>query len=126
MVHSSFRIAVLALGVLALAGFAVQASGNAPGLDCGISMQSERGLLAIEGILTSPVAMTGEYRISLKSHGNGGSSNINQGGQFAVAGGSAVSLGKVLVNSGAAMDVEFTIVSGGTRFDCSMPLTTSV
>ena len=122
MVRSSFRLAALAVGALALAG--VNAQANSPTLDCGVSTQSERGLLAIEGVVLSPVALTGDYRFSLRSQGNGGSSNVSQGGQFSVAAGAPVALGKILVNSGATVDVDFTITSGGKQYDCSTPLTT--
>lgn len=124
MVLTSFRIAALAVGALALAGAAAQANGNASDLDCGIHTQTERGMLTVEGVVTSPVAMEGEYRFSLKSSGGGGSSNINQGGQFSIAAGTSASLGQVMVNAGSAVDVEFTVSSGGKEFDCSDPLVT--
>ncbi len=126
MVYSSFRIGIIALGALAIAGVAAQAGSNDPAktLDCGISTQTERGMMSVEGIVQSPVAMSGDYRFSLKSQSNGGSSNISQGGQFSVAPGAAVPLGKVLVNAGSSIEVDFTIASNGQQFNCSGPLTT--
>ncbi|MCP8883516.1 hypothetical protein NIM87_08400 [Devosia sp. XJ19-1] len=125
MVYSSFRIGIIALGALAIAGVAAQAgsNGTAGVLDCGISTKTERGMMSVEGVLTSPVAMSGDYRFSLRSQSTGGSSNISQGGQFTVAPGTAVSLGKVLVNAGSSIDVDFTIASDGQQFNCSGPLT---
>ncbi|WP_338719772.1 curli-like amyloid fiber formation chaperone CsgH [Devosia sp. XK-2] len=124
MVHSTFRIGILALGALALAGAAAHATSNDGGLSCGVTTQTERGMMAIEGVVQSPTALTGEYRFALKSQGNGGSTNINQGGQFSVAPGAPVSLGKVMVNAGSAIDVDFTISADGKRLDCSAPLAT--
>lgn len=126
MVYSSFRIGIIAIGALAIAGVAAQAGSNDPAkvLDCGITTQTERGMMSVEGIVQSPVAMSGDYRFSLKSQSSGGSSNISQGGQFSVAPGTAVSLGKVLVNAGSSIDVDFTIASNGQQFNCSEPLVT--
>ncbi len=124
MVHSTLRIGLLAFGALALAGAAAHATSNDADLNCGISTQTERGLLAIEGIVESPTALSGEYRFALKSQGAGGTSNISQGGHFSVAPGAPVSLGKVMVNAGASIDVDFTISADGKRLDCSAPLLT--
>lgn len=124
MVLSSFRIAALTLGALALAGVAAQANGGQPGFACGISTQTQSGMLAVAGVIQSPTAIEGEYRFSLKSLGGGGASNISQGGQFTAAPNAQVSLGQILVNAGSNIDVDFTITSGGKQFDCSAPLTT--
>ncbi|SMQ66503.1 hypothetical protein SAMN06295905_1502 [Devosia lucknowensis] len=125
MVPSSFRIAALALGAVAIGGIAAQANGgSSAGLDCGINSQTQGGMIAIEAVVNSPVALSGEYRLSLNSHGNGGSSNINQGGAFTAAAGTPLALGKVMVNAGSEIDIDFTITHGGKEFDCSAPLTT--
>jgi len=124
MVHSTLRIGLLAFGALALAGAAAHATSNDSDLNCGITTQAERGLLAIEGVVQSPTALTGEYRFVLKSQGAGGTSNISQGGQFSLSPGAPVSLGKVMVNAGASIDVDFTISADGKRLDCSAPLIT--
>lgn len=124
MVYSTFRMAVLAVGALALAGAAAHATGNDGDFNCGISTQSERGLMAIEGVLQSPTALSGEYRFALRSNSSGGSTHVSQGGQFSAAAGAPVSLGKVMVNAGSTIDVDFSVETGGKRFDCSAPLTT--
>ncbi|ODT68199.1 MAG: hypothetical protein ABS75_21280 [Pelagibacterium sp. SCN 63-23] len=119
MIHSTLRIGLVALAALGAAGVAATAGPSDAALACGVSTVTERGMLAIEGVLQSPTALAGEYRFALKSSGAGGSTNINQGGQFSAAAGSAVSLGRVMVNAGAKIDVEFTITSNGRSFDCS-------
>ncbi|MBJ3783916.1 curli-like amyloid fiber formation chaperone CsgH [Devosia sediminis] len=123
MVQSSFRLAALALGALALAGVAHANSGSS-GLACGVSKTSQQGLLAIEGVVQSPVAIQGEYRFALKSLGNGGSSNVSQGGGFSAAANTPISVGQIMVGAGSNVDIDFTITSGGKQYDCSAPLTT--
>lgn len=119
MLHSTLRIGLVALAALAAAGAVANASSSDGDLACGVSTITERGMLSIEGVLQSPVALTGEYRFALKSSGAGGSSNVSQGGQFSAAPGTAVTLGKVMVNAGSSIDVDFTVTTGGRQLDCS-------
>lgn len=113
-------------GIAALGVVGVAASANDPqsaaAFACGVSTATERGMLVVEGIVQSPTVLSGEYRFSLKSIGGGGSTNVNQGGQFSVAPGTAVSLGRVMVNAGASVDVDFSVSADGKRLDCSSPL----
>lgn len=128
MLHSTFRLGLVAL--LALGGAAVAANANSDAgsskIVCGVSTATDRGMMAIEGILQSPDALHGEYRFALRSSGSGGSTNINQGGQFSASPGMPVSLGKVTVNAGSAIDVDFTVTAGGRKFDCSSQLAAAV
>jgi hypothetical protein len=124
MSQSKVISGLLAIVSVVAAGVAANAHGtNQADLACGVSTQTERGMLVVEGVLQSPTALAGEYRFVLKSQGGGGSTNISQGGQFSAAAGTAVSLGRVMVNAGSAVDVDFTIVSAdGKRLDCSNAL----
>ncbi len=128
MLQSTATLGLVVL--LALGGAAVAANANTSNPDdaiaCGVSTVTDRGMLAIEGVLQSPEALHGEYRFALKSSGNGGSSTINQGGQFAASPGMPVSLGKVTVNAGSAIDVDFTITTGGRKYDCSQQFTAAI
>lgn len=125
MLHSTAQLGLIALLVLGGAGMAANAYGTAAdGLACGISTSNANGMLSVEGVLQSPEALTGDYRFALKSQGAGGSSNINQGGQFSATPGMPVSLGKVSVNAGANIEVDFTITTGGQKYDCSRQFAT--
>jgi hypothetical protein len=125
MLHSTAQLGLIALLVLGGAGMAANAYGTAAdGLACGVSTSNANGMLSVEGMLQSPEALTGDYRFALKSQGAGGSSNINQGGQFSATPGMPVSLGKVSVNAGANIEVDFTITTGGKKYDCSQQFTT--
>ena len=125
MLHSTAQLGLIALLVLGGAGMAANAYGTAAdGLACGVNTSNANGMLSVEGVLQSPEALTGDYRFALKSQGAGGSSNINQGGQFSATPGMPVSLGKVSVNAGANIEVDFTITTGGKKYDCSQQFAT--
>ena len=126
MFHSTLRIGLVAIAALGIAGAAANANSSPQGSDlaCGINTVTEHGMLAIEGVLQSPTALSGEYRFALKSQGAGGSTNIRQGGQFSAAAGTALSLGKVMVNADADVDIDFVITTNGKQLDCSTPLAT--
>lgn len=121
MVHMPITLGLIA--ALAIGG-AAAAGGSGPdnaqaGLACGVSTQKSGGMLTLEGVLQSSEALNGDYRFALRSSGGGGSSTINQGGPFSAAPGLPVSLGKVTVNAGSKVDVDFSITSGGKKYDCS-------
>jgi hypothetical protein len=118
MLHPTV-IGIVALLGLSAAGVTVTANASGSDLACGIATATERGMLAIEGVVQSPTALSGEYRFALKSSGNGGRTNISQGGQFSAAPGTAVTLGRVMVNAGSDIDVDFTVTAGGRTLDCS-------
>ena len=124
MLHPRMLAGLLAVIALGTAGVAANANSTSPATDlaCGVSTATEHGMLVVEGVFQSPTALNGEYRFALKSMGAGGSTNVSQGGQFSAAAGTAVSLGKVMVNAGASVDVDFTVSADGKRLDCSAPL----
>lgn len=123
----SYPSFLIALGVLSasIAGFSATANASSGDIACGVSTTTAHGMMTVEGILQTPEALTGQYRFSLKSSGNGGSTNINQGGNFTAAPGTDLSLGRVMVNAGSHIDVDFTIDAGGQTYDCSQKIARS-
>jgi hypothetical protein len=122
MITKSLRtgaIALMGLGIAAIAATSGMANSTAESIQCGIAEGSERGMLALEGTILSPVALSGEYRFSMRSSGNGGSSNISQGGYFTVAANQATPIGKVLINAGSAYAIDFDVTANGKKLDCS-------
>lgn len=119
IIQSAFAV-IAALGV---AGFAANASAANPDFTCGVSTTAKGGMVAIEGRLLSPTPLSGDYRFALKSSGNGGTSNISQGGPFSAAPNSEVLLGNVMLNANARFNVDFTITADGKKFDCSQSAT---
>ncbi|QDZ10791.1 curli-like amyloid fiber formation chaperone CsgH [Devosia ginsengisoli] len=124
MTISPRRIGAIALG-LAVAAFAANAGlANSASGDtvCGIASSSERGMLALEGTIVSPVALSGEYRLAIRSSGGGGSSNISQGGYFTANANEATTLGKVLINAGSSYSIDFNVSAGGQKIDCDQDI----
>ena len=124
MTISPRRIGAIAIGLAvaalaASAGLANSASGDTT---CGIATSSERGMLALEGTILSPVALSGEYRLAIRSSGGGGSSNISQGGYFTANANEATTLGKVLINAGSSYSIDFDVSAGGQKIDCDQDI----
>ncbi|KRA45564.1 curli-like amyloid fiber formation chaperone CsgH [Devosia sp. Root635] len=124
MTIPSRRIGAIALGlaVAALAANAGLANSASSDTLCGIATNSERGMLVLEGIIVSPAALSGEYRFAVQSSGNGGSTNISQGGHFAANANEDTILGKVLVNAGSSYDIAFDVTVGGQKIDCDQDI----
>jgi hypothetical protein len=94
-----------------LLGLGVTASGYASSVSepttCEIRVASNGGMLAIQGVVNGGIALSG------------GSTNLNQGGQFNAGAGEAVTLGQVMVdNSGGTYDVVLSIDSAEGKVDC--------
>ena len=123
MTIPSRRSSAIALGLVVAALAASAGLANSTGAtQCGIATSSERGMLALEGTILSPVALSGEYRFAIQSSGNGGSSNISQGGYFTANANEATPLGKVLINAGSNYSVTFDVTAGGKKIDCDQDI----
>lgn len=112
----------LGLGLAAIAASAGLANASSSDLQCGVAKSSQNGMLALEGTILSPTALNGEYRFAIQSSGNGGSSNISQGGAFTAAAGQSTTLGKVMINANSNYNIDFNITADGKKVDCSQDL----
>ena len=119
MLHPLIQATLAAAAAITAVGFAANANAASGDFACGVATKTQGGMLAIEGTLVSPTALSGEYRFALKSASGGGSSNISQGGQFSAAPNAEISLGQVMVNAGSHVSVDFTVTANGKTFDCS-------
>ncbi len=114
---------LLGLAMATIAAGAGLANSSAPNVtQCGVTATAERGMLALEGTIVSPVALSGEYRFAIRSAGNGGSSNISQGGYFTAAANEATVLGKVMINAGAHYEVSLDVSAGGQKIACDQDI----
>jgi hypothetical protein len=123
MMIPSRRSSAIALGlvVATLAASAGLANSGTP-TQCGLATSNQGGMLALEGTILSPVALSGEYRFAIQSSSNGGSSNISQGGYFTANANEATPLGKVLINAGSTYSVVFDVTAGGKKIDCDQDI----
>lgn len=124
MTFPTRRSGAIALGlvVATLAASAGLANSSAGITHCGVAASTEHGMLALEGSILSPVALSGEYRFAIQSSANGGSSNISQGGYFTANANEATPLGKVLVNAGSHYSVVFDVTADGKKITCDQEL----
>jgi hypothetical protein len=96
-----------------------EVSGDVP--RCEIRAESNDGGVVLEGLVFADAPLTGTYSFRISQRAPGGSSQINQGGDFEATPGEPESLGTVSVGSGpnsftATLTVSFD--DGGT-VDCS-------
>lgn len=123
MTIPSRRSSAIILGlVVATLAASVGLANSAGDTQCGIATSTQGGMLALEGTILSPVALSGEYRFAIQSSGNGGSSNISQGGYFTANANEATPLGKVLINAGSNYNVVFDVTAGGKKIDCDQDI----
>lgn len=122
-IRSSTAVA-LGLVIAAIAATSGMAnSSSTSSVQCGIAKTTENGMLVLEGMLTSPVAFSGEYRFAIQSSSNGGSSNISQGGYFTANANEVIPLGKVMLNKGSSYHVDFDVSANGKKTECDQDIT---
>lgn len=111
--------AVLALGLIASAGFArsADAEAGAEAPLCEVSMTKSNGATVLEAVYNGDAAV-GAYRLSARSIGAAGTSVINQGGGFTALTPGRTPLSRISMNNAARYEVEFTIEIDGMTFDC--------
>jgi hypothetical protein len=123
MMIPSRRSSAIALGlVVATLAASAGLANSGTATQCGLSTSNQGGMLALEGTILSPVALSGEYRFAIQSSSNGGSSNISQGGYFTANANEATPLGKVLINAGSTYSVVFDVTAGGKKIDCDQDI----
>ena len=111
---------VLGLGV---AGFAMadgEAVPPAQPFYCEILAAPANGMIALEAVLHTDVALSGSYLFRVTSSGGAGSSNIQQGGMFSAEPDRPATLGTVMLgNSGGTYNASLEIQSNGKTVACS-------
>ncbi|MCF6320943.1 MAG: hypothetical protein L3J32_04155 [Rhizobiaceae bacterium] len=87
---------------------------------CEILTTTSRGMTTLEGVLHTDKEISGTYTFKVKSAGNGGNSNIRQGGEFHAEPDEAVTLGKVMLSSkGTSFDATLKISTNAKTIRCS-------
>lgn len=117
---SAIALGLVIAAIAATTGMANSTSASA--VQCGVAKTTQNGMLALEGTLTSPTAVSGEYRFAIQSSGGGGSSNISQGGYFTANANEPTALGRVMVNTGSSYNLVFDVIANGQKVDCNQEL----
>jgi hypothetical protein len=107
-------------------GAAVAGAGAGPSLEgpggpvaCEIHVERQGGTVTLEGLVFAEMPVSGSYRLHVSQGGGGGSSRINQGGDFEAAPGEPESLGTVSRGSGGAYSATLEVRWNGGTTGCS-------
>ncbi|HSH63740.1 curli-like amyloid fiber formation chaperone CsgH [Methyloceanibacter sp.] len=87
---------------------------------CEIRAETYGRGVVLEGLVFADVPITGTYQFRISQRGAGGSSQINQGGEFEAAPDEPASLGTVLIGSGPnGFRATLTVRWRGGTVDCN-------
>lgn len=86
---------------------------------CDISATTSSGMVKLDALLHADKAVAGSYTFQVRKTGGGGSSTINQGGDFNAAPGQTATLSSVSLGSqGAVYKAKLDVTIGGKSFSC--------
>ena len=86
---------------------------------CELRAERSGRIVELEGLVHVSRAVSGSYRLRVMQNGSGGSSQINQSGEFDVRAGSASSLGTVsLLAAPGTYTATLTVQWDDGSFDC--------
>lgn len=88
-------------------------------IQCGIEAKTDGGMVGFRGLVQASSDISGSYSFRVASSGNGGSSDISQGGNFSARAGDELHLGKVMLSNGGQYDVDFEVTANGQAYDCN-------
>ncbi len=123
--------AALALSVLGVgAGLASNSKGgdsstadSASTLGCTIGNTVSGGQIILSPQARSVTAVSGSYQFSVRGGGAGGTSSINQGGNFKVPAGGNTTLGSLSLSGDASYEVTLDVTAGIASAHCSKTVT---
>lgn len=109
------------LGLVACAAVATSADDHAPETLCELSQIAIPGGTRLEARVFPQAAMTGSYELTVRDTGRGGSSSIDQSGDFSAARGDALVLGEIELSTQARhLDASLTLRTGGKVYTCPL------
>ncbi len=114
---SAVVAALGALGVYATAGSASAAPSGL--IKCEIQVTKSKGEVELTGIVHALMATSGSYRFKVTNDGDGGSANINQGGDFQLAAGESTVVGSTTLGNADALNVKLSVTSDHGSATCS-------
>lgn len=109
-----------ALGVMGVA-FAAETTGAmaGDGLSCEIRVVKSGGDVALKGIVHANRATSGTFNFKISQNGNGGSAQINQGGDFKLGAGESQVLGEATLGDADGLRAKLSVTAGGGTTYCT-------
>ena len=121
IIHRSIWLAALtAFAALGVAGGygSDRATAHTDGMSCDIRVIRGHGAITLQPVVSTPRAMSGSYRLHVTKRGGGGSSDIEQSGDFSASPGRSSELGEVSLAGGGFYDARLTVDLGGRILEC--------
>ncbi len=100
-------------------GAPAASAGEASGIRCEIRVSEHRGGVSLEGVVYARADVDGTYRLSVKSRGGDGSSNVDQSGDFSASPGQPNHLGEVSLDGGGSYVARLEVRSSAGTASCS-------
>jgi hypothetical protein len=107
---------VMGLGFIMAAPDHASAGGG--GLRCEIYQSHGGGGVTLQGVVFANGAVDGSYQFNITKSGGGGSSNINQGGEFSVGAGGKATLGQVSLGGDGGYTASLRVTADGHSVSC--------
>lgn len=119
MTHGA-KASLAALGLAALFAPSMDA-GAAPaaGVTCEIRMVKRGGDVELQGIVHAAKATSGSYSFKISNAGSGGSSSINQGGDFDLAAGQSEVVGEATLGNAGGLRARLSVSTASGSTSCS-------
>ncbi len=89
------------------------------GLTCEIRMVKSGDDIQVKGLIHAASAASGSYKFRLSQNGDGGSSRINQGGDFSLAAGESSVVGEATMNGGDGLVARLSVSSPAGSTSCT-------
>jgi hypothetical protein len=92
-----------------------------PALVCRIEKSRMGNIVQVGGRIVARETVAGDFRLTVRSFGPGGSSSVQQSGQFHVTGGREISVGKATVSfgKGAKLAADLEVRVGEQVMHCN-------
>lgn len=119
---SSLSASLAAVAVVTgVAGYGITAAtaGEAGGVRCEIRVTERGGGVSLEGVVYAKSDVDGSYRLSVKSAGGAGHSNIYQSGDFSASPAHPNHLGAVSLSGGGSYVARLEVSSSAGPASCS-------
>jgi hypothetical protein len=115
-----FVPAALGVGVISVIASGIERVDASQSIRCEIQVKEHGNAVALEGVVFAKNAVEGSYQLRVSKTGGGGSSDINQSGDFSAGPGEPSTLGTVtLGGDGGSYIARLTVTWDGGAIECT-------
>jgi hypothetical protein len=110
--------AVLGLGAVGASKVDAGAGGSQP-VRCEIRVTKHGGSVTLEGVVVGRTSIQGSYTLRVSKSGGGGSSDIDQSGNFSAVSGASTTIGVVSLGGGGSYVAKLKVTADGRTTECT-------